>query len=146
MVHEPLGHREPTAANDRHAAQARQLRDDAGLFALVGDGKFAPKLVRGIGDALEGSIDIKHAHGSAVRIFRVEDERHAKARAPHGDAAPRKQAHAEEVDEKPGNRKGDEDDEDGGHGSPTDQGIGALPKWVHANQRGNCGHERALSK
>ena len=58
MVHEPLGHREPTAANDRHAAQARQLGDDASLFALVGDGKFAPKLVRGIGDALEGPIYI----------------------------------------------------------------------------------------
>ena len=93
--HEPLGKREAASPDDGRAREPGQLAHDACLLALVLARKLAPQLVGGVGHALERPVDVEHAHGRPVVIGGVKQQREAKLRSPHRDAAPGEDAHAQ---------------------------------------------------
>ena len=131
---EPLGEGEPTAAHHEGAPQVvvvAEPHDQLGHGAMVLADQLPAQLIVRVADGLEGPAHVEQAHGRAVVVGRVEDDRGPKHRAPpHAHPTP-----AQEGEK----RRPDEERDDGAHHEHLDEhghGHGRLPPNHYVQETG----------
>ena len=118
MRGQPARERDTAPADHHGVAQLRQLGDDASLLALVLAGKLVLQVPGDVGRALERPAHVEHAHGRAVGVGGVEQQREAKAGARDRDATPAQDGHGQEVHAHAKDGEGDECQDGYGHAAP----------------------------